>query len=45
MVEYERVNLKRLNLQIEKLKEAVQTNSGTTLRVGNENFNKADLLH
>ena len=45
MVEYERVNLKRLNLQIEKLKEAVQTNNGTTLRIGNKNFNKADLLH
>ena len=45
MVEYERVNLKRLNQQIKKLNEAVKTNNGTNLRIGNKNFNKADLLH
>ena len=45
MVEYERVNLKLLNQQIKKLKEAVKSNNGTTLRIGNKNFNKADLLH
>ena len=45
MVEYERVNLKLSNQQIKKLKEAVKSNNGTTLRIGNKNFNKADLLH
>ena len=44
MVEYERINLKLSNEQIEKLKEAVKSNNGTTLRTGNKNFNKADLL-
>ena len=45
MVEYERVNLKLSNQQIKKSKEAVKSNNGTTLRIGNKNFNKADLLH
>ena len=45
MVEYERINLKLSNQQIKKLKEAVKSNNRTTLRTGNKNFNKADLLH
>ena len=45
MSEYERINLKLSNQQIKKLKEAVESNSGTTLRIDNKNFNKADLLH
>ena len=45
MVEYERINLKLSNQQIKRLKEAVKGNNGTTLRIGNQNFNKADLLH
>ena len=45
MVEYERVNLKLSNHQIKKLKESVKNNNGTTLGIGNKNFNKADLLH
>ena len=45
MVGYERVNLKLSNQQIKKLKETVKNNNGTTLRIGNKNFNKADLLH
>ena len=45
MGQYERVNLKLLNRQIKKLKEAVRSNNGTTLRIGNKHFNKADLLH
>ena len=45
MVEYKRVNSKLSNQQIKKLKEAVKSNNGTTLRIGNKNFNKADLLH
>ena len=45
MVEYERVNFKLSNQQIKKLKEAVKCNNGATLKIGNKNFNKADLLH
>ena len=45
MVEYERVNLKLSNQEIKKLKEAVKSNNGTTLRIGNKNVNKTDLLH
>ena len=45
MVEYERVNLKLSNQEIKKLKEAVKSNNGTTLRIGNKSFTKADLLH
>ena len=45
MVEYERVNLELSNQQIKKLKEAVKNNNGTTLRIGNKNFNRDELLH
>ena len=45
MVEYERVNLRLSSQEVKKLKEAVKSNNGTTLRIGNKNFNKADLLH
>ena len=45
MVEYKRVNLKLSNQQIKNLKEAVKSNNGKTLRIGNKNCNKADLLH
>ena len=45
MVEYKKLNLKLSNQQIKKLKEAVKSSNGTTLRVGNKNFDKADLLH
>ena len=45
MVEYNKVNLKLSNSQLSELKNAVKSNNGTTLRIGNKNFNKADLLH
>ena len=45
MVEYKRVGIKLSNWQIKNLKEAVKGNNGTTLRIGNKNFNKADLHH
>ena len=45
MVEFERVNLKLSNQQIKKLKEAVKSNNGRTLRIANKNFNKADFFH
>ena len=45
MVEYQRLNLKLSIQQIKKIKEAVKSNNGATLKIGNKNFNKADLLH
>ena len=45
MVECKRVNLRLSNQQIKIIKEALKSNNGTTLRIGNKNFNKADLLH
>ena len=45
MVEYRNVNLKLSNQHIKKLKEAVKSNNGTTLRIENKTFNKADLLY
>ena len=44
MIKYKSVRVIS-NQQIKKLKEAVKGNNGTTLRIGNKNFNKADLLH
>ena len=40
MVEYNKINVKLSNLQLNKLKTAVKNNEGTTLRVSNKNFNK-----
>ena len=40
MVEYNKINVKLSNLQLNKLKTAVKSNEGTTLRVSNKNFNK-----
>ena len=45
MVEYTKVNVKLTNLQLNKLKKAVKSNEGTTLRFGIKNFDKDDLLH
>ena len=42
MVEYTKVNLKLTNLQLSKLKKAVKSNEGATLRIGIKNFNKKD---
>ena len=41
MVEYKKVNLKLSGSQVNKLKKAVKSNNGTTLRIENTNFNKA----
>ena len=38
MVKNETINLKLSNQQIKNLKEAVKSNNGTTLRIGNKNF-------
>ena len=45
MVEYTKVNIKLTNLQLSKLKKAVKSNEGATLRMGIKNLNKEDLPH
>ena len=39
MVEYRTVNAKLLNAQLNKLKSAVKSNEGTTLRINARMFN------
>ena len=45
MVEYTKVSVKLKNLQLSKLKKAVKSNEGATLRLGIKNFNKDELPH
>ena len=45
MVEYTKVNCKLTNVQLNKLKKAVKSNEGATLRLGIKNFNKDELPH
>ena len=45
MVEYNKINCKLTNVQLNKLKRAVKSNEGTTLRLGIKNFNKDELPH
>ena len=45
MVEYTKVNIKLTNLQLSKLKKAVKSNEGVTLRIGIKFFNKDELPH
>ena len=45
MVEYNNVNAKLSNLQLNKLKKRVKDNNVVTLRIGVKNFNKEDLPH
>ena len=40
MVEYSEINCKLTNAQLNKLKKAVKSNEGATLRLGIRNFNK-----
>ena len=40
MVEYSKVDCKLTNVQLNKLKKAVKSNEGATLRLGNRNFNE-----
>ena len=40
MVKYSKVNCKLTNVQLNKLKKAVKSNEGATLRLGIKNFNK-----
>ena len=43
MVEYNKTSCKLTNMQVNKLKRAVKSNEGTTLRLGIKNFNKDEL--
>ena len=45
MVEYSKINCKLTNIQLNKLKKAVKSNEGTTLRLGIKSFNKDGLPH
>ena len=45
MVEYSEVNCKLTNVQLNKLKKAVKSNEGATLRLGIRNFNKDERPH
>ena len=45
MVEYSKINCKLTNIQLNKLKKAVKSNEGATLRFGIKNFNKDELPH
>ena len=45
MVEYSKINCKSTNTQLNKLKKAVKSNEGATLRLGIKIFNKDELPH
>ena len=45
MFEYSKLNCKLTNVQLNKLKKAVKSNEGATLRLGTKNFNKDELPH
>ena len=45
MVEYSEVNCKLTNVQLNKLKKAVKSNEGATLRLGIKSFNKNEHPH
>ena len=45
MVEYNKINCKLTNVQLNKFKKAVKSNEGATLRLGIKNFNKDELPH
>ena len=45
MVEYNKINCKLTNAQLNKLKKAVKSNEGATLRLGIRNFNKDERPH
>ena len=45
MVEYSKINCKLTNVQLNKLKKAVKSNEGASLRLGIKNFNKGEHPH
>ena len=45
MVQYSEINCKLTNVELNKLKKAVKSNEGATLRLGIKNFNKDEHPH
>ena len=45
MVKYSKINCKLTNLQLNKLKKAVKSNEGLTLRLSTKNLNKNEVPH
>ena len=45
MTEYSKINCKLTNLQLNRLKKAVKSNEGLTLRLSTKNFNKDEVPH
>ena len=45
MVEYSKINCKLTNVQLNKLKKAVKSNEGVTLRLGIRKLNKDEHPH
>ena len=45
MVEYNKINTKLSNTQLNKLKIAAKYNEGTILRMSNKKFNNSELPH
>ena len=45
MVGCNKINCKLTNVQVNKLKKAVKSNEGASLRLGIKNFNKDELPH
>ena len=45
MAEYNKISCKLTNVRINKLKKAVKSNEGASLRLGIKNFNKDELPH
>ena len=45
MVEYSKINCNLTNIQLNKLKKAVKSNEGASLKLGIKNFNKDELPH
>ena len=45
MVEYSKINCKLTKVQLNKLKKAVKSNEGATVRLGIKNFNKDETPH
>ena len=45
MVEYSKINCQLTNIQLNKLKKAVKSNEGATLRLGVRSFNKYQRPH
>ena len=45
MVGYSKINCMLTNLQLNKLKKAVKSNEGVTLRLSTKSFNKDEVPH